>query len=128
MPTDEKMLEICRHIPNPERLEDSRSYLTADFYEALETMINLPDSADVLHEWELWFVTADGSPMCEGQTSVVCKERADRTHVSVTVAIAPADTAYAAEEHQLIVTQEGLQWRLSDLDNYKSAAHARLTH
>lgn len=125
MPTDKRVLEICKHIPNPEQLEDSRAYITADFYEALETMINLPDSTEVLHEWEFWFVTADGSPMAEGQTSILRMTRQEDTRVAVTVVITPEDTDYAAEEHQLLLENVDAEWRLSDLDNYKSAAQAR---
>lgn len=128
VPTDERVLELCRHIPNPEHLEDSRAFITADFYEALETMINLPDSTEVLHEWEFWFVTADGSPMAAGQTSIVDRKQIDKTHVAVTIVIEPEDTDYAAEKHQLIVQQVGSEWKLSDLDDYKSAAKKRVYH
>ena len=91
-------------------------------------MINLPDSTEVLHEWEFWFVTADGSPMAAGQTSIVDRKQIDKTHVAVTIVIEPEDTDYAAEKHQLIVQQVGSEWKLSDLDDYKSAAQKRVYH
>ena len=53
--------ELCRHIPVPEQLEQSRNFLTEDFYAVLDTMFNLPDTSEVLHEWEFWFCAADGS-------------------------------------------------------------------
>ena len=125
MPTNERVLEICRHIPNPEQLEDSRPFLTADFYETLESMINLPDSTEVLHEWEFWFVTADGSPMSEGQTSIVSMTQTDSSYVAATITITPEDTDYEAEQHLLLLEQVSSEWLLSDLDQYKAAAIKR---
>ena len=45
--------ELCRHIPVPEQLEQSRNYLTEDLYAVLDTMFNLPDTSEVLPRCKL---------------------------------------------------------------------------
>ena len=114
-PSSERIQEFCAHIPNLEHLEASKPFLTEDFYDALETMISLPDSTEVLHEWEFWFVTADGTPQ-------------DATHVRVTLSVQPPDEDYEPELHTLLLERTDNQWLLDDFDSCKSSAHARISH
>lgn len=127
-PSSERIQEFCAHIPNLEHLEASKPFLTEDFYDALETMISLPDSTEVLHEWEFWFVTADGSPMAEGATQILSVTPQDATHVRVTLSVQPPDEDYEPELHTLLLERTDNQWLLDDFDSCKSSAHARISH
>lgn len=109
--------ELCRHIPVPEQLEQSRNYLTEDFYAALDTMFNLPDTSEVLHEWEFWFCAADGSPVARCSTEVQSVEQTDATHATVTVLVHPEDPDYTADEHTLCMELVEGAWLISDFDN-----------
>jgi len=124
-PSVERVQEICAHIPNPEHLETSRAFLTNDFYAALEAMISRPDSTPVLHEWEFWFVAADGSPVASCNTEVQSTTAQDDTHVRIGVMVQPPDADYEAEEHTLVLEKVGDVWLLADYDAYKAAAQMR---
>ena len=53
--------ELCRYIPDHELLEQSKVYMTADFYAVLDTMFNrLPEHEAMDHEWLYYFVTGNG--------------------------------------------------------------------
>ena len=123
--SEEQIREICRHIPNTERLEECKPFLTDDFYAALDAMISRPDSTAVLHEWELWFVTADGSPMADAREEIVSIEPQDTAHMQIVVRLQAPDADYEAEEHTLLLEKVDTRWLLSDLDSYKSHAQAR---
>ena len=44
----ERAAELCRYIPDHELREESREYMTEDFYNVLDTMFNrLPEHAEV---------------------------------------------------------------------------------
>ena len=55
--------ELCRYIPDKELQEQSKDYMTADFYAVLDTMFNLlPEFEGMDYEWLYYFVSGnDGS-------------------------------------------------------------------
>ena len=109
--------ELCQHIPVPEQLEQSRNYLTEDFYAVLDTMFNLPDTSEVLHEWEFWFCATDGSPVARCTTEVQSIKLTDAMHATVTVLVHPEDPDYTADEHTLCMELVEGAWLISDFDN-----------
>ena len=109
--------ELCRHIPVPEQLEQSRNFLTEDFYAVLDTMFNLPDTSEVLHEWEFWFCAADGSSVARCSTEVQSVELTDAMHATVIVLVHPEDPDYTADEHTLCMELVEGAWLISDFDN-----------
>ncbi len=109
--------ELCRHLPVPDQLEQSRNYLTEDFYAVLDTMFNLPDTSEVLHEWEFWFCAADGTPVARCSTEVQAVEQTDAMHATVTVLVHPEDPDYTADEHTLCIELVEGAWLISDFDN-----------
>lgn len=109
--------ELCQHIPVPEQLEQSRNYLTEDLYAVLDTMFNLPDTSEVLHEWEFWFCAADGSPVARCSTEVQSVELTDAMHATVIVLVHPEDPDYTADEHTLCMELVEGAWLISDFDN-----------
>ena len=122
----ERARELCAHIPDPERLEASRDYLTEDFYASIAEMIALPDPSPVLHEWEFWYVSADGTPIAEDACEVLSVERQDATHAQVLVQVQPADPDYEAETHILLMEKVRGRWLLSDFDDTKQACRRRI--
>ena len=109
--------ELCQHIPVPEQLEQSRNYLTEDLYAVLDTMFNLPDTSEVLHEWEFWFCAADGSPVARCTTEVQTVKLTDAMHATVTLLVHPEDPDYTADEHTLCMELVDGAWLISDFDN-----------
>ena len=54
----ERAAELCKYIPDHELREESRDFMTADFYNVLDTMFNhLPEFEAMDHEWLYYFVT-----------------------------------------------------------------------
>ena len=39
----QRAAELCQYIPDHELLEQSKDYMTADFYAVLDTLFNLPE-------------------------------------------------------------------------------------
>ena len=118
-----RVLELCRHIPDPECLEQSKGFLTEDYYAVLDKMINLPEISPVLHQWEFWFVAADGSPIAGDECEVISVEKTDAKHLTASVIVQPSDTDYDKEEHQLYLEKVKGKWLLSDYDETLQASH-----
>ena len=98
--------ELCRYIPDHELREESRDFMTADFYNALDTMFNhLPEFEAMDHEWLYYFVTGNGGTMAD--FSVVSVEQTDDAHAVATISVRQKwedgsfDSTSDIEEHQL---------------------------
>ena len=122
----QRAAELCGYIPNVESLERSKAYLTADYYAALELMIAQPDSTPVLHEWEFWFVSADGTPIAKDTCKVLRVKLIDDTHATAVIRVTPATADYAPEGHILTLERCNGLWLLSDFDDTRAAALRRL--
>ena len=112
--------ELSRYIPNPAELEHSRGQLTEAFYAVLDTLFALPEAEPVLHEWEFWFVAADGTPIADCACSVSQVTLTDETHATAIVLIQPQDPDYDAEEHVMALERVGGKWLMADLDGHKA--------
>lgn len=121
----ERAAELCRYIPDHVLREESRPYMTEDFYAVLDTMFNrLPELEAMDHEWLHYFVTGNAGtiPVYE----VVSVEQTDRTHAQATIRVQQAweDGSIAqedeAEEHLLCMEKVGGQWLMSDFDGHKA--------
>lgn len=112
---------LGRHVPDVERLERSKGFLTEEYYAMLEEMVGLPDYAPVLHEWEFWFVAADGSPVaaCAGKVDSLVK--LDDAHAEAVMLVQPADSDYVAERHKLLMEKVEGKWLLADYDDTREA-------
>ena len=117
-----RVLELCKHIPDVEHLERSKGALTEDFYALLEEMINLPDETPVLHQWEFWFVAADGSAIAGDECEVLDLWHTDRRHAMAVILVTPSETDYLKEEHTLYLKKEKGSWLITDYDMMKGAA------
>lgn len=118
--------ELCRYIPNPECLERSRDYLTADYYATLAAVFTAPDSVPVLHEWEFWFAAADGSPIARCNCKVRSIRPVDSLHARAVISVHPVDHDYAPETHYLEMEKHAGTWLISDFDDTYAAALRRL--
>ena len=114
--------ELCAFIPNHELLEKSRDYMTTDFYAVLDTMFHLPYSEDVLHEWEFWFVAADGTPVARCANEILSIEQTDDSHSIARVLVHPEDANYEADEHRLFMERVNGKWLIADYDEHKADA------
>lgn len=123
----QRALELCRYIPDPECLERSKGYLTDEYFSTLELMISQPDSTPVLHEWEFWFVSADGTPIAKDECKVLRVSQSDDTHATAVIRVTPATADYAPEGHILHMERCNGRWLLSDFDDTFSAAQKRLS-
>lgn len=123
----ERARELCRHIPDTGNLELSEGYLTEEYYSALEEMLNLPDSGSVLHEWEFWFVAADGSAVRDDGCEVLRLERTGLNHATAIIRVQPSDPGYPADEHTLSMQKVKGEWLLSDYDGTLQAARRRIS-
>ncbi len=82
----ERAAELCRYIPDHELREESREYLTEDFYCVLDTMFNhLPEFEAMDHEWLHYFVTGNGGTIAD--FDVVGVEQTDKTHAVATISV-----------------------------------------
>ena len=125
-PLRQRAEELCSHIPDVAYLEASRPYLTEDYYSALESMISRPDSMPVLHEWEFWFVSADGTPIAKDQCKVLRVKRIDDSHATAVIRVMPATADYLPEGHIIHLERCNGRWLLSDFDDTRAAALRRL--
>ena len=123
-----RVVELCPYIPNPECLERSRDYLSEDYYNALEQMISQPDSTPVLHEWEFWFVAADGSPIAACSCKLLKVACIDENNAEARLLVHPLDRDYPAEKHMLSLQRTEGVWLLSDFDDTRASALRRLEH
>lgn len=117
-----RVLELCKYIPDVEHLEKSKGALTEDFYALLEEMINLPDETPVLHQWEFWFVAADGSAIAGDECEVLDCWYTDRRHAMAVILVTPSETEYMKEQHTLYLKKDKESWLITDYDMMKGAA------
>ena len=116
---------LCRYIPDHELLEQSKDYLTADFYAVLDTMFNhLPEHEAIDHEWLYYFVTGNGGTIADYNVTGV--EQTDNIHAVATISVRQQwedgsfDETIDVEEHQLYMEKVGGQWLMSDFDGHKA--------
>ena len=114
--------ELCRFIPYHETFERSQDCMTPDFYAVLDTMFHFPEQEEVLHEWEFWFVAADGSPVADCQCEVQSIGQTDNLHAVVQIIVTPQEADYELEEHELILECIEGRWLLADFDSRKADA------
>ncbi len=117
--------ELCRYIPDHELLEQSRDYLTADFYAALDTMFNhLPDEQPLDHEWLYYFVTGNGGTIADYTVTAV--EQTDKNHAVATISVRQQwedgtfDSTTDVEEHKLYMQKVDGRWLMADFDGHKA--------
>jgi hypothetical protein len=122
----QRALELAKNIPTPEHLENAKGILTDGYFASLEEMFNLQDFTPVLHEWEFWFATADGSPIADGSYEIVSVEKTDDTHAKAVIMVQPDDADYEAEEHTLEMEKVNGKWLLADFDGTRQSAEDRI--
>lgn len=127
--------ELCKYIPDHELREESREYMTADFYNALDTMFNhLPEFEAMDHEWLYYFVTGNGGTIAD--FDVVGVEQTDETHAVATISVRQKwedgsfDSTSDIEEHQLSMEKVDGQWLMADFDGHKADCirHIAIAH
>lgn len=116
--------ELCQYIPNHELSEKSKPYMTADFYNVLDTMFNqLPEFEAMDHEWLYYFVTGNGGTIADFEVAGV--EKTDNTHAVATIKVRQKwedgsfDPNSDVEEHKLYMEKVDGQWLMSDFDGHK---------
>ena len=116
--------ELCQYIPNHELSEKSKPYMTADFYNVLDTMFNqLPEFEAMDHEWLYYFVTGNGGTIADYEVADV--EKTDDTHAVATIKVRQKwedgsfDENTDIEEHKLYMEKVNGQWLMSDFDGHK---------
>lgn len=116
--------ELCKYIPDHELLEQSKDYMTADFYAVLDTMFNqLPEFEAMDHEWLYYFVTGNGGTIADYEVTGV--EKTDKTHAIATIKVRQKwedgsfDETTDVEEHKLYMEKVNGQWLMSDFDGHK---------
>ena len=98
--------ELCAHIPTPQSLNESRGYLTPDFYNVLDTLYNrLPQHEAMDHEWEHYFVASDGSNITDFDVTAV--NQSDPAHAVARMAVRTEDEEEATEPHELFMEKVG---------------------
>lgn len=110
----QRAAELCKHIPNLHQLEQSRDFLTEDFYAVLDTMVNLPDATPLEHQWDWWFVAADDSPIQDCNCEVLEVEKQDATHAIASILIHPNDADYETACEGLLMEKVNGQWLIAD--------------
>jgi len=121
----ERATELCKYIPDHELLEQSKNYMTEDFYAVLDTMFNhLPAHEAMDHEWLYYFVTGNGGTIADYE--VVKVEQTDDTHAIATINVRQKwedgsfDENSDIEEHRLYMEKVDGQWLMSDFDEHKA--------
>ena len=121
----ERAAELCKYIPDHELLEQSKDYMTADFYAVLDTMFNqLPEFEAMDHEWLYYFVTGNGGTIADYEVAGV--EKTDNTHAIATIKVRQKwedgsfDESSDVEEHKLYMEKVDGQWLMSDFDEHKA--------
>lgn len=121
----ERAAELCKYIPDHELLEQSRDYMTEDFYAVLDTMFNLlPEFEALDHEWLYYFVTGNGGTIADFE--VVGVELTDKTHAVATINVRQKwedgsfDPMSDIEEHKLAMEKVNGAWLISDFDGHKA--------
>ena len=120
----ERAAELCKYIPDHELREESKPFMTTDFYAVLDTMFNhLPDHEAMDHEWLYYFVTGNGGTIADYE--VVGVQQTDDAHAVATVKVRQKwedgsfDENSDIEEHKLYMQQVDGQWLISDFDDHK---------
>lgn len=121
----ERAAELCKYIPDHELLEQSRDYMTEDFYNVLDTMFNLmPEFEAMDHEWLYYFVTGNGETIADFEVTGV--EQQDNTHAVATISVRQKwedgsfDPSSDIEEHRLYMEKVDGRWLISDFDEHKA--------
>lgn len=121
----ERAAELCKYIPDHELREESREYMTADFYNVLDTMFNhLPKFEAMTHEWLYYFVTGNGGTIADFTVTDI--ELTDKTHAVATISVRQKwedgsfDSTSDIEEHKLAMEKVGGKWLISDFDEHKA--------
>ena len=120
----ERAAELCKYIPDHELREESKAFMTADFYAVLDTMFNhLPEHDEMDHEWLYYFVTGNGGTIPEYE--VVGVKLADDRHAMATVKVRQKwedgsfDESSDIKEHKLSMEKVDGKWLIADFDNHK---------
>ncbi len=121
----ERASELCAYIPDHELLEQSKHYLTEDFYAVLDTMFyRLPEHEAMDHEWLYYFVTGNGGTIADYE--VLSVNQTDDTHAVATILVRQKwedgsfDPESDIEEHQLYMERVRGQWLMADFDDHKA--------
>ncbi len=121
----ERAAELCKYIPDHELREQSRDYMTEDFYNVLDTMFNLmPEFEAMDHEWLYYFVTGNGGTIADFEVTGV--EQQDNTHAVATISVRQKwedgsfDPSSDIEEHRLYMEKVDGRWLISDFDEHKA--------
>ena len=121
----ERAAELCKYIPDHELLEQSRDYMTEDFYAVLDTMFNrLPNHEAMDLEWLYYFVTGNGGTIADYE--VVGIEMIDKNHAVATISVRQKwedgsfDKSSDIEEHRLEMENVNGQWLMADFDGHKA--------
>lgn len=117
--------ELCRYIPDHELREESKDYMTAEFYAVLDTMFNLlPEFEAMDHEWLHYFVTGNGGTIADYTVTAV--EQTDDDHAVATISVRQKwedgsfDSTTDVEEHKLYMERIDGQWLMADFDGHKA--------
>lgn len=117
--------ELCAYIPDHELLEQSKDYLTEDFYNVLDTMFyRLPEHEAMDHEWLYYFVTGNGGTIADYE--VLSVNQTDDTHAVATILVRQKwedgsfDPDSDIEQHQLYMERVNGTWLMSDFDERKA--------
>ena len=120
-----RVIELCQYIPDHELLEQSKDYMTEDFYTVLDTMFNyLPEHEAMDHEWLYYFVTGNGGTIADYKVTKV--ELTDDTHAVATISVQQKwedgsfDESSDIEEHCLYMEKVNGVWLMSDFDEHKT--------
>ena len=121
----DRAAKLCKYIPDHQLREESRDYMTEDFYNVLDTMFNhLPEFEAMDHEWLYYFVTGNGGTIAD--YTVVGVEQTDKTHAVATISVRQKwedgsfDPSSDIEEHRLYMEKVGRRWLMSDFDGHKA--------
>lgn len=121
----ERAAELCKYIPDHELQEQSRDYMTEDFYNVLDTMFNhLPNHEAMDHEWLYYFVTGNGGTIADYTVEDV--KMVDKTHAVATISVRQKwedgsfDPESDIEVHKLYMEKVDGRWLMSDFDEHKA--------
>lgn len=121
----ERAMELCQYIPDHELLEQSKAYMTDDFYAVLDTLFHhLPEHEAMDHEWLYYFVTGNGGTLPVYTIDSVRK--VDATHAIAYVNVRQKwedgtfDEESGSEQHKLYMELVDDQWLMSDFDGHKA--------
>lgn len=120
-----RAFELCRYIPDHQLLEQSRDYMTEDFYAVLDTMFyRLPEHEAMDHEWLYYFVTSNGGTIADYE--VLSVKQTDATHAVAIISVRQQwedgsfDPTSDIEEHRLYMEKVDGKWLMSDFDGHKA--------